>query len=153
MWRFTDNWVGIHRKDDYAFFIDSVDPAQVPGYVDAINFPMYFWYDDGQGDCVKESNVVRPVWCHSQRRLIPHTTERLSARDDKCKDVEPPRSIHYRKGDRLETWGLDHIAWASAHVSTRRTGISMLNRTTMALLREYEHSCESCAPSITPTAG
>ena len=28
------------RKDDYAFFIRPVDPAQVPGYADVIKTPM-----------------------------------------------------------------------------------------------------------------
>ena len=29
-----------HRKDDYAFFLKPVDPAQVPGYIDVISRPM-----------------------------------------------------------------------------------------------------------------
>jgi len=36
--------IGMHndRKDDYAFFISPVDPAQVPGYADVIKHPMDF---------------------------------------------------------------------------------------------------------------
>lgn len=30
----------IYRKDDYAFFLHPVDPAQVPGYSDVVTRPM-----------------------------------------------------------------------------------------------------------------
>lgn len=29
-----------YRKDDYAFFLQPVDPGQVPGYSDAVKNPM-----------------------------------------------------------------------------------------------------------------
>ena len=32
----------VYRKDDYAFFLEPVNPAQVPGYADVIKNPMDF---------------------------------------------------------------------------------------------------------------
>ena len=32
----------VSRKDDYAFFLNPVDPAAVPGYSDVVKIPMDF---------------------------------------------------------------------------------------------------------------
>lgn len=81
-----------NRKDDYAFFIRPVDPAQVPGYADAIKSPMDFGTMSVKVSRGKyrslEEFTVRRDWSGSQYRLIPRTTDRLSARDDECQSVQ-----------------------------------------------------------------
>lgn len=85
------------RKDDYAFFIHPVDPAQVPGYADAISNPMDLGtmtvkVTKGKYRSLEEF-TVRPEYCYSRRRLTSSSTRtpgRLSTRDDECKDVQSP---------------------------------------------------------------
>ncbi|KAF8129883.1 hypothetical protein EV363DRAFT_1584466 [Boletus edulis] len=93
----------IKKKDDYAFFIQPVDPVQVPGYTDMIKNPM----DLG--------TMTVKVAKGKYRSLEEFTTDfRLVTTNTKT--FNPPGSIYYTEADRLETWGLDHIARVSAHV-------------------------------------
>ncbi|KAG9312461.1 hypothetical protein JVU11DRAFT_6845 [Chiua virens] len=93
----------IKKKDDYAFFIRPVDPAQVPGYLDMIKNPMDF------------GTMTVKVAKGKYRSLEEFTTDfRLVTTNTKT--FNPPGSIYYTEADRLEAWGLDHIARASAHV-------------------------------------
>ncbi|KAF8551154.1 hypothetical protein OG21DRAFT_1513124 [Imleria badia] len=93
----------IKKKDDYAFFIRPVDPAQVPGYADAIKTPMDF------------GTMTLKVAKGRYRSLEEFTTDfRLVTANAKTFNL--PGSIYYNEADRLEAWGLDHIARASAHV-------------------------------------
>lgn len=78
---------GSDRKDDYAFFIHPVDPAQVPGYADVIRSPMDFGtmtvkVARGKYRSLDEFTVrVDSSYCPCPLTLL---TERLSARDDEC---------------------------------------------------------------------
>ncbi|KAI6131075.1 hypothetical protein EDD16DRAFT_1822597 [Pisolithus croceorrhizus] len=77
-------------KDDYAFFIHPVDPDKVPGYTDVIKNPMDFGTMNAKTDF----------------RLVINN----------AKIFNPPGSIYYSEAERIETWGLEHISKASAHV-------------------------------------
>ncbi|KAG1726832.1 hypothetical protein EDB19DRAFT_1751515 [Suillus lakei] len=93
----------LKKKDDYAFFISPVDPSRVQGYAEMIKHPM----DLG----TMSTKVARGKY----RSLEEFTTDfRLVVTNAKI--FNPPGTIYYTEADRLEIWGLDHIAKASAHV-------------------------------------
>ncbi|KAG2037149.1 hypothetical protein BDR03DRAFT_920496 [Suillus americanus] len=95
--------VQLKKKDDYAFFISPVDPSRVQGYAEMIKHPM----DLG----TMSTKVVRGKY----RSLEEFTTDfRLVVTNAKI--FNPPGTIYHTEADRLEVWGLDHIAKASAHV-------------------------------------
>ena len=81
-------------------------------------------YDDGQGRQGKVS-LSRRVHGASGRLFVSQrwlTHNSPSRQTDfrlvttNAKTFNPPGSIYYAEADRLEAWGLDHIARASAHV-------------------------------------
>ncbi|KIJ19582.1 hypothetical protein PAXINDRAFT_62778, partial [Paxillus involutus ATCC 200175] len=93
----------IKKKDDYAFFIHPVDPDRVPGYADVVKNPMDF------------GTMTAKVSKGKYRSLEDFTSDfRLVTTNAKI--FNPPGSIYHAEADRLEVWGLDHIARASAHV-------------------------------------
>ncbi|KAG2346263.1 hypothetical protein BDR05DRAFT_73350 [Suillus weaverae] len=93
----------LKKKDDYAFFISPVDPSRVQGYAEMIKHPM----DLG----TMSTKVARGKY----RSLEEFTTDfRLVVTNAKI--FNPPGTIYHTEADRLEVWGLDHIAKASAHV-------------------------------------
>jgi bromodomain-containing protein 7/9 len=93
----------LKKKDDYAFFISPVDPSRVQGYAEMIKHPM----DLG----TMSTKVAKGKY----RSLEEFTTDfRLVVTNAKI--FNPPGSIYHTEADRLEVWGLDHIAKASAHV-------------------------------------
>ncbi|KAG1769053.1 hypothetical protein EV702DRAFT_1142718 [Suillus placidus] len=95
--------VQLKKKDDYAFFISPVDPSRVQGYAEMIKHPM----DLG----TMSTKVARGKY----RSLEEFTTDfRLVVTNAKI--FNPPGTIYHTEADRLEVWGLDHIAKASAHV-------------------------------------
>ncbi|KAG1824864.1 uncharacterized protein BJ212DRAFT_1322924 [Suillus subaureus] len=95
--------VQLKKKDDYAFFISPVDPSRVQGYAEMIKHPM----DLG----TMSTKVARGKY----RSLEEFTTDfRLVVTNAKM--FNPPGTIYHTEADRLEVWGLDHIAKASAHV-------------------------------------
>ena len=86
-----------HRKDDYAFFIRPVDPAQVPGYADVIKNPMDFGtmtvkVTKGKYRSLEEFTVRLPsglvVYFTTSGSHFFFATGRLSPRDDQRKDVQ-----------------------------------------------------------------
>lgn len=95
--------VQLKKKDDYAFFISPVDPSRVQGYAEMIKHPM----DLG----TMSTKVAKGKY----RSLEEFTTDfRLVVTNAKI--FNPPGTIYHTEADRLEIWGLDHIAKASAHV-------------------------------------
>lgn len=93
----------LKKKDDYAFFISPVDPSRVQGYAELIKHPM----DLG----TMSTKVARGKY----RSLEEFTTDfRLVVNNAKI--FNPPGTIYHTEAERLEAWGLDHIAKASAHV-------------------------------------
>ncbi|KIK24663.1 hypothetical protein PISMIDRAFT_98140 [Pisolithus microcarpus 441] len=93
----------IKKKDDYAFFIHPVDPDKVPGYTDVIKNPMDFG--------TMNTKVERGKY----RSLEEFSTDfRLVINNAKI--FNPPGSIYYSEAERIESWGLEHISKASAHV-------------------------------------
>ncbi|KIK96978.1 hypothetical protein PAXRUDRAFT_825417 [Paxillus rubicundulus Ve08.2h10] len=93
----------IKKKDDYAFFIHPVDPVRVPGYADVVKNPMDF------GTMTVKVNK-------GKYRSLEDFTSDFRLVTTNAKIFNPPGSIYHAEADRLEAWGLDHIARASAHV-------------------------------------
>ncbi|KAI6141725.1 hypothetical protein BKA82DRAFT_1006559 [Pisolithus tinctorius] len=95
--------VQIKKKDDYAFFIHPVDPNKVPGYTDVIKNPMDF------------GTMTTKVERGKYRSLEEFSTDfRLVINNAKI--FNAPGSIYYNEAERIESWGLEHISKASAHV-------------------------------------
>ncbi|TFK38571.1 hypothetical protein BDQ12DRAFT_666267 [Crucibulum laeve] len=93
----------IKKKDDYAFFLRPVDPSQVPGYSDIVKRPM----DLGTMTSKVEKGKYRSLEeFASDLRLV--TTN--------AKIFNPPGTIYYTEAERIEAWGLDHIAKAASTV-------------------------------------
>ncbi|KAI0750376.1 hypothetical protein C8Q74DRAFT_364477 [Fomes fomentarius] len=93
----------IKKKDDYAFFLHPVDPAQVPGYSDVIARPM----DLGTMTTKVEKGKYRSLEeFASDLKLV--TTN--------AKTFNPPGTIYYTEAERIENYALDHIAKAAALV-------------------------------------
>ncbi|CDO72033.1 hypothetical protein BN946_scf184943.g68 [Trametes cinnabarina] len=93
----------IKKKDDYAFFLQPVDPAQVPGYADVISRPM----DLGTMTTKVERGRYKSLEeFASDLRLV--TTN--------AKTFNPPGTIYYTEAERIEQYALDHIAKAAATV-------------------------------------
>ncbi|KAI0631373.1 hypothetical protein C8Q77DRAFT_1159174 [Trametes polyzona] len=93
----------IKKKDDYAFFLQPVDPAQVPGYSDVISRPM----DLGTMTTKVEKGKYRSLEeFASDLRLV--TTN--------AKTFNPPGTIYHSEAERIEAYGLEHIAKAAATV-------------------------------------
>ncbi|OSC99606.1 hypothetical protein PYCCODRAFT_1479750 [Trametes coccinea BRFM310] len=93
----------IKKKDDYAFFLQPVDPAQVPGYTDVISRPM----DLGTMTTKVEKGKYRSLEeFASDLRLV--TTN--------AKTFNPPGTIYYTEAERIEQYALEHIAKAAATV-------------------------------------
>ncbi|RPD66425.1 hypothetical protein L226DRAFT_479067 [Lentinus tigrinus ALCF2SS1-7] len=93
----------IKKKDDYAFFLHPVDPAQVPGYSDLISRPM----DLGTMTTKVEKGKYRSLEeFASDLKLV--TTN--------AKTFNPPGSIYYTEAERIENYALDHITKAAATV-------------------------------------
>ncbi|KAG6331646.1 hypothetical protein ID866_7442 [Astraeus odoratus] len=93
----------IKKKDDYAFFLNPVDPEQVPGYAEAIKHPMDFGTMTSKVDRGKYRSLEE---FSSDFRLVI----------DNAKTFNPPGSIYYNEAERIETWGLEQISKSSAHV-------------------------------------
>ncbi|KAG6872624.1 hypothetical protein C0995_008283 [Termitomyces sp. Mi166 len=93
----------IKKKDDYAFFLQPVDTSQVPGYTDVVKRPMDF------------GTMSLKVERGKYRSLEDFAADlRLVASNAKA--FNPPGSIYYAEAERIEAWGLDHIAKAAATV-------------------------------------
>ncbi|PFH53620.1 hypothetical protein AMATHDRAFT_54825 [Amanita thiersii Skay4041] len=93
----------IKKKDDYAFFLRPVDPEQVPGYTDVINHPM---------DLGTMSTKVE----RGKYRSLEEFASDLRLVASNAKTFNPPGSIYHTEAERIEAWGLDHIAKAAPTV-------------------------------------
>ncbi|RDX56462.1 hypothetical protein OH76DRAFT_389097 [Lentinus brumalis] len=93
----------IKKKDDYAFFLQPVDPTQVPGYSDVVSRPM----DLGTMTTKVERGRYRSLEeFASDLRLV--TTN--------AKTFNPPGTIFHSEAERIEKYALDHITKAAATV-------------------------------------
>ncbi|KAK7035451.1 hypothetical protein VNI00_011744 [Paramarasmius palmivorus] len=93
----------IKKKDDYAFFLQPVDASQVPGYTDIVKNPMDFG--------TMSTKVARGKY-----RSLEEFADDFRLVINNAKIFNPPGTIYYNEAQRIETWGLDHIAKASATV-------------------------------------
>ncbi|KAJ6632200.1 hypothetical protein B0H10DRAFT_1865520 [Mycena sp. CBHHK59/15] len=95
--------VQLKKKDDYAFFLKPVNPAQVPGYADLVKRPM----DLG----TMTTKVQR-----GRYRSLEDFANDFRLVTSNAKLFNPEGSIYYVEADRLEAWGLDQISKASSTV-------------------------------------
>ncbi|KAI0773069.1 hypothetical protein BD413DRAFT_311580 [Trametes elegans] len=93
----------IKKKDDYAFFLQPVDPAQVPGYSDVVSRPM----DLG----TMTTKVERGKY-----RSLEEFASDLRLVTSNAKTFNPPGTIYHIEAERLENYALEHIAKAAATV-------------------------------------
>ncbi|TBU42040.1 hypothetical protein BD309DRAFT_963932 [Dichomitus squalens] len=95
--------VQIKKKDDYAFFLQPVDPTQVPGYSDVVSKPMDF------------GTIATKVEKGRYRSLEEFASDvRLVTTN--AKTFNPPGSIYYTEAERIESYALDQITKAAATV-------------------------------------
>ncbi|EGN97535.1 hypothetical protein SERLA73DRAFT_56919 [Serpula lacrymans var. lacrymans S7.3] len=93
----------IKKKDDYAFFISPVDPAQIPGYADVIKRPM-------------DLGTMSAKVSHSRYRSLEEFAADFRLVTSNAKTFNPPGTIYHSEADRIEVWGLDHISKAAGTV-------------------------------------
>ncbi|TFY81551.1 hypothetical protein EWM64_g2463 [Hericium alpestre] len=93
----------IKRKDDYGFFLRPVDPAQVPGYAEAVPRPMDF----GTMTIKVEKGRYRSLEEFSSDFQLVIAN---------AKTFNPPGTIYHSEASRIETWGAEHIAKAAGQV-------------------------------------
>ncbi|KAG6899409.1 hypothetical protein C0993_010472 [Termitomyces sp. T159_Od127] len=95
--------VQIKKKDDYAFFLKPVDASQVPGYTDVVKRPM-------------DLGTMSLKVARGKYRSLEDFAADLRLVASNAKAFNPPGSIYYTEAERIEAWGLDHIAKAAATV-------------------------------------
>ncbi|KIM44007.1 hypothetical protein M413DRAFT_443069 [Hebeloma cylindrosporum] len=93
----------LKKKDDYAFFLRPVDVANVPGYSDVVKRPM---------DLGTMSDKVNK----GKYRSLEDFTSDFRLVTNNAKSFNPPGTIYHTEADRLEVWGLEHIAKAASTV-------------------------------------
>ncbi|KAH9933690.1 hypothetical protein B0H21DRAFT_759894 [Amylocystis lapponica] len=95
--------VQIKKKDDYAFFLTPVDPAQVSGYADVVKRPMDFG--------TMSTKVARGKY-----RSLEEFAADVRLVTANAKTFNPPGTIYYTEADKIEAWALEHIARAASTV-------------------------------------
>ncbi|PIL34622.1 hypothetical protein GSI_03401 [Ganoderma sinense ZZ0214-1] len=95
--------VQIKKKDDYAFFLQPVDLAQVPGYSDVISRPM----DLGTMTVKVEKG---------RYRSLEEFASDLKLVTANAKTFNPTGSIYHTEADRIESYALDQITKAASTV-------------------------------------
>ncbi|KAK0537014.1 pre-mRNA-splicing factor prp46 [Tilletia horrida] len=85
------------RRDTYGFFTDPVDPAEVPGYAEAITNPLDFGTIQ---DRVNEESYTDVASFTADVELVFRNAKRFNA----------PDTIYYSEADRIETWFHKKIA-------------------------------------------
>ncbi|TRM66795.1 hypothetical protein BD626DRAFT_426383 [Schizophyllum amplum] len=93
----------IKKKDDYAFFLEPVNPALVPGYSDVVKQPM----DLGTMSTKVDRGRYRSLEeFENDFKLVVGNAKRFN----------PPNTIYHTEAERIEAYGLDHISKASGTV-------------------------------------
>ncbi|KAJ7842825.1 hypothetical protein B0H14DRAFT_2586080 [Mycena olivaceomarginata] len=95
--------VQLKKKDDYAFFLKPVNPAQVPGYSDLIKRPM-------------DLGTMTVKVQRGRYRSLEDFADDFRLVTGNAKIFNPPGSIYHAEADKLEVWGLDQISKASSTV-------------------------------------
>ncbi|KAJ7242351.1 hypothetical protein B0H12DRAFT_1132403 [Mycena haematopus] len=95
--------VQLKKKDDYAFFLKPVKPAQVPGYSDLIKRPM-------------DLGTMAVKVQRGRYRSLEDFAEDFRLVTGNAKIFNPPGSIYHTEADKLEVWGLDQISKAASTV-------------------------------------
>ncbi|KAJ7187168.1 hypothetical protein C8R46DRAFT_1207137 [Mycena filopes] len=95
--------VQLKKKDDYAFFLKPVNPAQVPGYADLVKRPM-------------DLGTMTVKVQRGRYRSLEDFANDFRLVTSNAKIFNPVGSIYHTEADRLEVWGLDQISKASSTV-------------------------------------
>ncbi|KAF8900844.1 hypothetical protein CPB84DRAFT_1847085 [Gymnopilus junonius] len=93
----------LKKKDDYAFFLRPVDAVNVPGYSDIVKRPM-------------DLGTMSVKVSRGKYRSLEEFASDFWLVTNNAKMFNPPGSIYYTEADKLEIWGLEHIAKASSTV-------------------------------------
>ncbi|KAJ7123878.1 hypothetical protein C8R43DRAFT_1241115 [Mycena crocata] len=95
--------VQLKKKDDYAFFLKPVNPAQVPGYSDLVKRPM-------------DLGTMTTKMQRGRYRSLEDFANDFRLVTSNAKIFNPPGSIYHTEADKLEVWGLELISKASSTV-------------------------------------
>ncbi|KAF7986849.1 hypothetical protein HWV62_12566 [Athelia sp. TMB] len=96
----------IKKKDDYAFFLTPVDVSQVVGYSDVVKHPMDLGTMTTKVSKGKYRSLEDFAASLSDFRLVTGN----------AKIFNPPGTIYHSEAERIELYGLDHIAKAAPTV-------------------------------------
>ncbi|KAJ6510823.1 hypothetical protein C8R45DRAFT_858814 [Mycena sanguinolenta] len=95
--------VQLKKKDDYAFFLKPVNPAQVAGYSDLIKRPM-------------DLGTMTLKVQRGRYRSLEDFADDFRLVTGNAKIFNPPESIYHIEAEKLEVWGLDQISKAASTV-------------------------------------
>ncbi|KAI0086056.1 hypothetical protein BDY19DRAFT_895580 [Irpex rosettiformis] len=95
--------VQIKKKDDYAFFLEPVNPAQVPGYADIVQNPMDF-------------GTISQKVSKGRYRSLEEFGNDVRLVTGNAKLFNPPGTIYHSEAERVEQYAVDHINRAAASV-------------------------------------
>ncbi|KAI0298221.1 hypothetical protein BC826DRAFT_1103155 [Russula brevipes] len=93
----------IKKKDDYAFFLEPVNPEKVPGYMDVIGRPMDF-------------GTMTEKVAKSKYRTLDEFVDDFRLVISNTKTFNPPGTIYYTEAERIDAWASDHLAKAASCV-------------------------------------
>ncbi|EIN06520.1 hypothetical protein PUNSTDRAFT_46008 [Punctularia strigosozonata HHB-11173 SS5] len=93
----------IKKKDDYAFFLQPVDVAAVPGYADLIKHPM-------------DLGTISHKVSRGKYRTLEEFKADFQLVTTNAKTFNPPGTIYHSEAERIENYGLDQINRASTTV-------------------------------------
>ncbi|KAI0300709.1 hypothetical protein B0F90DRAFT_1722600 [Multifurca ochricompacta] len=91
------------QKDDYAFFLEPVDPEKVPGYSGVIKQPMDF-------------GTMTDKVAKSKYKSLDEFADDFHLVISNAKTFNLPGTIYHTEAERIEAWASDHIAKAASYV-------------------------------------
>ncbi|KAI0067475.1 hypothetical protein BV25DRAFT_1819823 [Artomyces pyxidatus] len=93
----------IKKKDDYAFFLEPVDPVKVAGYADLIKRPM-------------DLGTMTTKVAKGKYRSLEEFAADFHLVISNAKTFNIPGTIYYSEAERIEAWASEHISKAASQV-------------------------------------
>ncbi|KAI0701303.1 hypothetical protein BC835DRAFT_1323237 [Cytidiella melzeri] len=93
----------IKKKDDYAFFLEPVNPALVPGYTDVVKNPMDF-------------GTISRKAAKGKYRSLEEFGNDVRLVTGNAKLFNPAGTIYHSEAERIEQYAIDHINKAAVSV-------------------------------------